>query len=85
MVQLEPYTSPERPEENEVALRILKIIEPVQDPVKDYRGPILRPIEGTLLQRRPLRRDITTIVSTSLNARGMKNAAMLPVNFEDLP
>ena len=58
-----------------MALRVLKVVEPVQDLIEDYDGYLQRPTEGSLIQR-----------SDSIMTR-TKYAAMaaLPYDFEDLP
>ncbi|KAF8350383.1 hypothetical protein F5887DRAFT_1069407 [Amanita rubescens] len=81
LAQLEPYRCPRRPEKNTVAFRIVKIVEPVQDLVKDYDGHLLRPTEGMLLHR-PI--SPHKVVVRSLDTKSMKDTAMLPINFEDL-
>jgi hypothetical protein len=77
LVQFEPY-------DGKVALRILKIIEPVPDLLKDYDGYIHRPVEGALVQRSQCNFDMPTVVVRDLKAN-MKDALKLPINFEDLP
>ncbi|KAF8347418.1 hypothetical protein F5887DRAFT_1281109 [Amanita rubescens] len=61
-----------------VALRVLEIVEPVKDLIKDYDGFVHRPTEGALIQRSKY------IPMTSLKTT-MKGAVILPHNFEDLP
>ena len=61
-----------------VALRVLKIVEPVKDLIEDYDGYIQRPAEGELIQR------TGSIPMRSLRT-SMKDAAVLPHNLEDLP
>ncbi len=70
-----------------MALRILKIVEPVQDLVKDYDGRVHRPTEGMLIQRSMLGGSHTDplVVTTSLDVAMMTHATVLPVNFDDLP
>ena len=75
MVQLERYG------EDKVVMRVLKILEPVQDLVKDYDGSLCRPTEGELIQR--LSDDKPTVVTRSVSM--MKDALALPTNLEDLP
>ena len=72
MVRLERYG------EDRLALRVLKILEPVQDLVKDVA--LCRPTEGELIQR--LSGDKPVVVTRSLN---MKDALALPMNIEDIP
>ena len=72
MVQLERYG------DDQVALRVLKILEPVRDLVKDYDGPLCRPTEGELIQE--LLGDKTAVVT-----RNLSDALTLPINLEDLP
>ncbi|KAF8347399.1 hypothetical protein F5887DRAFT_1072391 [Amanita rubescens] len=75
VVQLEVNVGPQRPEKEVMGLRVLKIVEPVKDLIKDYDGHVQRPFEGALfLQSR------CTPESTLMNG-----AATLPRNFEDLP
>ena len=74
MVQLERYG------EDKVALRVLKILEPVQNSDSDYDRFICRPTEGELIQR--LSGDKPVVVTRSLN---MKDALTLPMNIEDIP
>lgn len=73
LVQFEPYG-------DMLALRVVKIIEPVQDMLKDYDGFVHRPTEGALVRRSPLK-----LVTRRIKAIRTKDALMLPVNFEDLP
>ena len=72
MVRLERYG------EDRLALRVLKILEPVQDLVKDV--VLCRPTEGELIQR--LSGDKPVVVTRSLN---MKDVLALPMNIEDIP
>ncbi|KAF8347384.1 hypothetical protein F5887DRAFT_881885, partial [Amanita rubescens] len=75
VVQLERYVCPRRPEKELVVFRVLKIVEPVKDLIKNYDGYIQRPTEGALIQRRD-----------SIPAMILKeDAAILPHNFEDIP
>jgi hypothetical protein len=75
VVQLELFVRPQRPEKEMVALRVLKIVEPVRDLIKDYDGYVQRPSEGALFQQ-----------SRCIQASALMNsAATLPHNFEDLP
>jgi len=78
VVQLERYVRPQRPEKEMVALRVLKIIEPVKDLIKDYDGYVQRPSEGALFQRS----KYTPVSSLKTLMNGV---ATLPHNFEDLP
>ena len=67
-------------------MRIIKIVEPVQDLVKDYDGHIRRPTEGMLVQRSMLGTHTDPlVVTTSLDVAMMTHATVLPVNFDDLP
>jgi hypothetical protein len=74
---MERYADPRHPMEEMVALRVLKIVEPVKDLIKDYDGYVQRPSEGVLIQRSKY--TPTLSLKTS-----MKGAAILPHNFEDL-
>lgn len=73
LVQFERY-------KDKLALRVVKIIEPVQDMLKDYDGYVHRPTEGALV-----RRSRSTLVTRRIKANRTKDAMMLPLNFEDLP
>lgn len=73
LIQFEPF-------EDKVAMRVVKILEPVQDMIKGYDGYIHRPIEGELI-----RRSVSTLVTRRIKAGRAKDASMLPVNLEDLP
>ena len=73
MVQFEPY-------EGRLAVRVLKILEPVQDLVEGYKGFIHRPVEGELVQR-----SHATGVVTRPMAESVKELTSFPVHFEDLP
>ncbi|KAF8350382.1 hypothetical protein F5887DRAFT_1069406 [Amanita rubescens] len=86
-VRLEPYMCPRYPNDDRVALRIIKIVEPVQDLVKDYDGHVHRPTEGMLVQRSMLgsHTDPLVTITTSLDVPMMTHATVLPVNFDDLP
>jgi len=64
-----------------VAIRILKIVEPVQDLIKDYSGPVLRPMEGTLLRRFSLRNTEPVVTTRSLNTRRLKATTTLPLDL----
>ena len=74
MVRFERYGG------EKLALRVLKILEPVQNSDSDYDRFICRPTEGELIQR--LSGDKTVVVTRSLN---MKDALTLPMNIEDIP
>ncbi|KAF8351045.1 hypothetical protein F5887DRAFT_1155265 [Amanita rubescens] len=76
LVQMERYVHCQR---SKVALRVLKIVEPVKDLIEDYDGHIQRPTEGALIQRS------TFTPVANLNTLLLKCAAVLPHNFEDLP
>ncbi len=78
MVQLERFVGPQYSKGEAVALRVLKIVEPVKYLIEDYDGYVQRPTEGALIQRsnRIPVQDLKT---------SMKNAAFLPHNLEDLP
>ena len=75
MVQLERYG------EDKVALRVLKILDPVQDLAKDYDGFVYRPMEGELIQRHGKSESIVVTRNPSM----MKDALTLPMHLEDLP
>lgn len=77
LVQFEPH-------KDRMAMRVLKIIEPVQDLVQDYDGYVHRPKEGAPLERSSVHSGKPTVVVRYLR-EAMKDALMLPVNFEDLP
>jgi len=77
VVQLERYVSPKFSKEGAVALRVLKIVEPVKDLIEDYDGHVQRSTEGALIQRSD--RIPVKELKTS-----MKDAALLPHNLEDL-
>jgi len=78
VVQLERYVRPQHPEKERLALRVLKIVEPVKDLIEEYDGFVQRPTEGALIQRL----DYVPLSSLKMS---MKDAAVLPHNFEDLP
>lgn len=69
-----------------MALRILEIVEPVRDLVKDYDGHVHRPTAGMLVQRSMLGSSLADplVVTTSLDVAMMTHATVLPVNFDDL-
>ncbi|KAK2464227.1 hypothetical protein APHAL10511_003684 [Amanita phalloides] len=69
-------SSPDK--EKRVALRILKIVEPVHERVKDYDRFVRPPAQGELIQRG----QTPAVVTRSLNTNGMMGIASLP---EDLP
>ncbi|KAF8350380.1 hypothetical protein F5887DRAFT_298767 [Amanita rubescens] len=81
LVRFEPFVNPKRPEQDLVALRVLKIIEPVKALSEDYDGYIHQPTEGALIQRSNIGRSV---VEFRLN-ESLKAAATLPLNFDDLP
>ena len=60
-----------------MALRVLKIIEPVKALLEDYDGYVHQPAEGALIQR--------SNVDIPVASFGLKGAAILPLNFDDLP
>ncbi|KAF8347401.1 hypothetical protein F5887DRAFT_30134 [Amanita rubescens] len=74
VVQLEPRRS----KIEKVALRVLKIVEPVKDLIEDYDGYVQRPTEGALIQR-------SYYFPAAELRTSLKDAAVLPYNFEDLP
>ena len=65
-------------------MRVLKIMEPVYDLLEDYDGYIHRPVEGALIQRSQHNSNTLTVVVRDSKSN-MKDALMLPINFEDLP
>lgn len=68
MVQLERYGA------DKVALRVLKILEPL---VQDHDDFLCRPTEGELIKR-----SSGVVVKRGLSVR---DTLTLPMNFEDLP
>ncbi|KAF8350356.1 hypothetical protein F5887DRAFT_297990 [Amanita rubescens] len=82
LVRLEPLvTNPKRPNQDQVALRVLKIIEPVKSLVEDYDGYLHQPTEGMLVQRSHVGHPVAALRLD----RSLKAAATLPLNFDDLP
>ncbi len=81
LVRLEPFVHPKCPEQHQVAVRVLKIIEPVKALVDNYDGHVHQPTEGALIQRSNTRSPFATF---GLN-QSLKGAVILPVNFDDLP
>ena len=63
-----------------MALRVLKIIEPVKTLLEDYDGYLHHPAEGALIQRSNVK---FPVVSFRMN-QSLKGAAILPLNFDDL-
>jgi len=80
LVRFEPSVNPKRPEQDQVALRVLKIIEPVKTLVEDYDGYLHQPTEGMLIQRSNMAHPVPR-----LRLQTLKAAATLPLNFDDLP
>jgi hypothetical protein len=64
-------------------MRVLKIVEPVQDLVEDYDGRICRPKEGELVQRSGFKHPDAGVVRKPIG-ESVKELN-LPVHFEDLP
>ena len=64
-----------------MALRVLKIIEPVKALIEEYDGHVHRPTEGELIQRSNVGLPVAFF---KLN-KSLKGAAILPLNFDDLP
>ncbi|KAF8350353.1 hypothetical protein F5887DRAFT_1125901 [Amanita rubescens] len=82
LVRFEPLvTNPKRPEQDQVALRVLKIIEPVKALVEDYDGYLHQPTEGMLVQRSHVGYPVASLRLD----QSLKAAATLPLNFDDLP
>jgi len=81
LVRFEPSVDPKRPEQDLVALRVLKIIEPVKALSEDYDDYVHQPTEGALIQRSKKGRSVAEF---RLN-ESLKAAATLPLNFDDLP
>ena len=81
LVRFEPFVNPKRPEQDQVALRVLKIMEPVKALVEDYDGYLHQPTEGVLIQRSNIGYPVSAF---GLN-RSLKAMATLPFNFDDLP
>ncbi|KAF8332493.1 hypothetical protein F5887DRAFT_920986 [Amanita rubescens] len=78
LVRLEPLVNPKRPEQGQLAIRVLKIIEPVKALVENYDGYLHQPTEGVLVQR--------SNMALPVPARRLYQAvATLPLNFDDLP
>ena len=63
-----------------MALRVLKIIEPVKALIEDYDGHVHRPTEGALVQRSNIANRVPFF-----NLSSLKGTASLPLNFDDLP
>lgn len=84
IVQLEPYVDPERPDENRVAFRVLRVIEPVHVLLKDYDYYIHPPTEGSLVQR-SFSWQAPAAITRSLDTDSLRSAMMLPPNYGDIP
>ncbi|KAF8350354.1 hypothetical protein F5887DRAFT_1094627 [Amanita rubescens] len=82
LVRFEPLvTNPKRPEQDQVALHVLKIIEPVKALIEDYDGYLHQPTEGMLVQRSNIGFPVPALrLDQSLKVR-----TTLPLNFDDLP
>ncbi|KAF8350351.1 hypothetical protein F5887DRAFT_1069382 [Amanita rubescens] len=82
LVRFEPLvTNPKHPEQDLLALRVLKIIEPVKVLVEDYGGYLHQPTEGALFQRS----NISYPVPAFKSHHSLKALTTLPLNFDDLP
>ena len=75
LVRLEPYN-------DRLAMRVLKILEPVQDLIEGYDGRIHRPKEGELVQRSGFKHPDAGVVK-KLIGESVKELN-LPVHLEDL-
>lgn len=69
--------------DHQLAMRILKIVEPVQDLIKDYDGRIRRPVEGELVKISDGRGGTTDVMRHM--GVSMEDALKLPVHLEDVP
>ncbi|KAF8350352.1 hypothetical protein F5887DRAFT_1125899 [Amanita rubescens] len=83
LVRFEPLvTSPKHPEQLQVALCVLKIIEPVKVLVEDYDGYLRQPTEGALFQRSNIGYPVPAFTKPH---QSLKALTTLPLNLNDLP